>query len=376
MPTETTQPVPPDSLDAQLDALLNLSATEQPAPSATPSAAAPQQTPPQAEQNSNEASIEDQLKSLLAGELAHVPDGPAPSSTVTPVEETGVVEASKPPEPPPPPVVSPPAPMSRGIGLSAAVPSSVEDLDSQLASLTETLLAETNTIEAEESAKLAAAAAEEASRLAAANAAKAPTAVAGASGTESHSAPRDDVATHSPKAPVADARPASGAGQDQGKGRAPTSFSAKVAEIAEHRAETSGKPAVSASAKSNVKAVLQGAAQLGQTATPFGMRALTVLNKPLEGKSASVRDSLGWVAVWTLFLAVSVWTFAVFFQKPPQHAVPHDAPKITSDEPDPAHTGPEQNDQSESARDAEGTSANSHGKNPDRTPDTKDHGGH
>ncbi len=40
---------------------------------------------------------------------------------------------------------------------------------------------------------------------------------------------------------------------------------------------------------------------------PLAARALVLLSKPLEGKPPRVRDSIGWVAIWTLFLAVCVW---------------------------------------------------------------------
>jgi hypothetical protein len=87
-----------------------------------------------------------------------------------------------------------------------------------------------------------------------------------------------------------------------------------------------------AGAAPKVKAALQAAAQIGEKATPVGVKVLAVLSKPIEGQSATVRDSLGWVAVWTLFNAACVWGFVVFFQKPPEMAVPHDAARIASDE--------------------------------------------
>ncbi len=44
---------------------------------------------------------------------------------------------------------------------------------------------------------------------------------------------------------------------------------------------------------------------------PVGSRVLLVLSKPLEGKPPGVRDSIGWVAIWTLFLGLCVWAFVV-----------------------------------------------------------------
>lgn len=49
---------------------------------------------------------------------------------------------------------------------------------------------------------------------------------------------------------------------------------------------------------------------------PLGARALIVLSKPLEGKPPQVRDSIGWVALWTLFLAVCVWAYAMLRPAP------------------------------------------------------------
>lgn len=44
---------------------------------------------------------------------------------------------------------------------------------------------------------------------------------------------------------------------------------------------------------------------------PLGAKALVLMSKPLEGKPPNVRDSIGWVAIWTLFLGLCVWGYAV-----------------------------------------------------------------
>ncbi len=49
---------------------------------------------------------------------------------------------------------------------------------------------------------------------------------------------------------------------------------------------------------------------------PLGARALIVLSRPLDGKPPQVRDSIGWVALWTLFLAVCVWAYAMLRPAP------------------------------------------------------------
>jgi hypothetical protein len=40
------------------------------------------------------------------------------------------------------------------------------------------------------------------------------------------------------------------------------------------------------------------------------------MSKPLEGKPPRVRDSIGWVAIWTLFLGLCVWAYAVLRPAP------------------------------------------------------------
>lgn len=75
-----------------------------------------------------------------------------------------------------------------------------------------------------------------------------------------------------------------------------------------------------------------GAAALG-LARPIGARVLVLLSKPLEGKPPRVRDSIGWVAIWTLFLAVCVWAYLMI--RSPEPAIPDaDASRVvTADTP-------------------------------------------
>lgn len=58
-------------------------------------------------------------------------------------------------------------------------------------------------------------------------------------------------------------------------------------------------------------------------AKPVAARGLMLLSKPLEGRPPAVRDSIGWVAIWTLFLAVCVWA-SLAMRKPdtPRAEVP------------------------------------------------------
>jgi hypothetical protein len=66
-----------------------------------------------------------------------------------------------------------------------------------------------------------------------------------------------------------------------------------------------------------VRRLIGGVLRRGELALrPIGARVLIVLSKPLEGKPPQVRDSIGWVALWTLFLAVCVWAYAVLRPAP------------------------------------------------------------
>jgi hypothetical protein len=49
---------------------------------------------------------------------------------------------------------------------------------------------------------------------------------------------------------------------------------------------------------------------------PLGAKVLVLMSKPLEGKPPRVRDSIGWVAIWTLFLGLCVWAYAVLRPAP------------------------------------------------------------
>lgn len=51
--------------------------------------------------------------------------------------------------------------------------------------------------------------------------------------------------------------------------------------------------------------------------------AVRTLSKPLEDRPKTVRDSVGWLALWTMFNAVVVWGFVLFIRTPP-------APPVTT----------------------------------------------
>jgi hypothetical protein len=45
-------------------------------------------------------------------------------------------------------------------------------------------------------------------------------------------------------------------------------------------------------------------------------RVLLLVWKPTAGLGASTRDTIGWLGLYTAFLAVCVWGFLLFFRKP------------------------------------------------------------
>ncbi len=58
---------------------------------------------------------------------------------------------------------------------------------------------------------------------------------------------------------------------------------------------------------------------------PIVAKGLLAISKPLASKPASVRDSIGYLAIWTMFLAMVLWIYVMFFRAPPP-IVPTHAP--------------------------------------------------
>ncbi|MCH8986145.1 MAG: hypothetical protein IIB04_05965 [Acidobacteria bacterium] len=54
----------------------------------------------------------------------------------------------------------------------------------------------------------------------------------------------------------------------------------------------------------------------GKAAAPIGARVLLLIAKPTAKLPASTRDTVGWLALYTGFLAVCVWGFLLMFRKP------------------------------------------------------------
>jgi hypothetical protein len=59
---------------------------------------------------------------------------------------------------------------------------------------------------------------------------------------------------------------------------------------------------------------------VGRAAGPAVLGAMAVASAPLAGQPKIVRDTVGWIALWTAFLSFSLWTYLLFFHKPD---VPH-----------------------------------------------------
>jgi hypothetical protein len=53
-----------------------------------------------------------------------------------------------------------------------------------------------------------------------------------------------------------------------------------------------------------------------KAAVPIGARVLLLVAKPTSKLPASTRDTVGWLGLYTAFLAVCVWGFLLFFRKP------------------------------------------------------------
>lgn len=51
-------------------------------------------------------------------------------------------------------------------------------------------------------------------------------------------------------------------------------------------------------------------------ASPVALRAMGVLSRPLMNKPRITRDTVGWLAVWTLFLSGALWVYVLFFHEP------------------------------------------------------------
>jgi len=54
----------------------------------------------------------------------------------------------------------------------------------------------------------------------------------------------------------------------------------------------------------------------GRVITPVSARAAAILSRPLRNKPKIVRDSIGWLAIFTLFNATGLWGYILLIRKP------------------------------------------------------------
>ena len=84
---------------------------------------------------------------------------------------------------------------------------------------------------------------------------------------------------------------------------------------------TSVSPRTDWAADAEVPAVTPGLAKssLAKVAAgtaPIALAGLAAVSKPLLAKPRAVRDTVGWLAIWTFFLASCVWVYLLFVHKP------------------------------------------------------------
>lgn len=74
------------------------------------------------------------------------------------------------------------------------------------------------------------------------------------------------------------------------------------------------KPARTEPARPAAKELIAAAVQ--KAASPVALQVMAGISAPLAGRSRAVKDTVGWLALWTAFLAVTLWTYILFFHKP------------------------------------------------------------
>jgi hypothetical protein len=54
---------------------------------------------------------------------------------------------------------------------------------------------------------------------------------------------------------------------------------------------------------------------IGRAAVPAVLSVMAAASAPLAGRPKVVRDTVGWIAIWTAFLSLSLWTYLLFFHR-------------------------------------------------------------
>ncbi len=242
----------------------NLPAAEETEPATAPAASANFATSGEEVTESLDSAVSEMMADASAS-LAAAENEPV--SSAAPVQVPQRREAA--------PVAEVPGPQA-GPTASTVQASSVEDLDSQLASLTEQLLSEPD-----DGVAMAVAAA--------------------------------PAAAHRVAVSSQDAHPAS-------------TLKTPEVKVTAEKAKSTASDKVAVSAAGTKLPALQAGAL-----SPLLVRVLSPLSAPLNKYPKVVRDTLGWVSLITLFWAMTIWAYLLFFHKPVDAEIPESAPHLAGD---------------------------------------------
>lgn len=107
-----------------------------------------------------------------------------------------------------------------------------------------------------------------------------------------------------------------------------------AAQIAEPPAPAAPAPAAPAAPVSPAAPALVAAPQSADepAGSPLLQAVLGALARPMRGRSKSLRDTVGWAAIVTLFWAAGLWGYITFLHVPPAPQPPPNAPAILTGE--------------------------------------------
>lgn len=79
-----------------------------------------------------------------------------------------------------------------------------------------------------------------------------------------------------------------------------------------------------AAAKSAAKVAAAHGTKAASRLKPLVIKVLELISSPLSDKPKYIRDLVGWLALWTLFVSISLWGYVLFFRsaKPPEVVTP------------------------------------------------------
>lgn len=137
-------------------------------------------------------------------------------------------------------------------------------------------------------------------------------------------------AKEAPPPPLGAEQPAAKPAEPAPKVEAPATLvapTAKPAAPAPAPAAPTAPPAPSVARKaatSAAKVAAQHGAKAAGRLKPLGLKLLELISQPLKDKPKYTRDLVGWLALWTLFVSVSLWAYVLFFRSanPPAAAKP------------------------------------------------------